>query len=172
MSSANALTDPTLDRHSKMPAFKACAVAVRRVGGPDAPLGVDAPASPTEAHLSERKVSVESTPRFLQGVYPFEGKGIESPYLLDPSLSYQVPPGFITQPVYFRGGNTAPELIYLVLMRDGTPMRYFPIGAKADVHVPLRVVEDLDSGTVLELHVAAPDGVSGAVVIDVGLVEV
>jgi assimilatory nitrate reductase catalytic subunit len=172
MSSANALTDPTLDRHSKMPAFKACAVAVHRVGGPDAPLGVDAPAAPTGAHPSERKVSVESTPRFLQGVYPFEGKGIESPYLLDPSLSYQVPPGFITQPVYFRGGNTAAELIYLVLIRDGKPMRYFPIGAKADVHVPLRVVEDLDSGTVLELHVAAPDGVSGAVVIDVGLVEV
>ena len=172
MSSANALTDPTLDRHSKMPAFKACAVAVCRVGGPEAPSTVDAPAALTGAHMSERRVSVESTPRFLQGVYPFEGKGIESPYLLDPALSYQVPPGFITQPVYFRGGNTAPELIYLVLIRDGKPMRYFPIGAKADVHVPLRVVEDLDSGTVLELHIAAPDGVSGAVVIDVGLVEV
>ena len=33
--SANALTDPTLDPHSKMPAFKACAVAVERTGGPD-----------------------------------------------------------------------------------------------------------------------------------------
>jgi assimilatory nitrate reductase catalytic subunit len=33
--SANALTDPALDRHSKMPAFKVCAVAVARVGGPD-----------------------------------------------------------------------------------------------------------------------------------------
>jgi assimilatory nitrate reductase catalytic subunit len=33
--SANALTDPALDRHSKMPAFKVCAVAVERVGGPD-----------------------------------------------------------------------------------------------------------------------------------------
>lgn len=30
--SANALTDPTLDPHSRMPAFKVCAVAVRRVG--------------------------------------------------------------------------------------------------------------------------------------------
>jgi assimilatory nitrate reductase catalytic subunit len=168
MSSANALTDPTLDRHSKMPAFKACAVAVRRVGGPDTPSPVEPPA----AHPSERKVSVESTPRFLQGVYPFEGKGIECPYPLDPPVSYQVPPGVITQPVYFRGGNTAAELIYLVLIRDGRPMRYFPIGAKADVHVPLRVVEDLDGGTVLELHLAAPDGVSGAVVIDLGLVEV
>ncbi|WBB97021.1 molybdopterin oxidoreductase family protein [Solwaraspora sp. WMMA2080] len=33
--SANALTDPTLDRHSRMPAFKVCAVAVRRFAGPD-----------------------------------------------------------------------------------------------------------------------------------------
>jgi assimilatory nitrate reductase catalytic subunit len=35
LASANALTDPTLDRHSKMPAFKVCAVALERVGGPD-----------------------------------------------------------------------------------------------------------------------------------------
>ncbi len=32
---AQPLTDPALDRHSKMPAFKACAVAVSRAGGPD-----------------------------------------------------------------------------------------------------------------------------------------
>jgi len=43
---ANALTDPTLDRHSKMPAFKACAVAVRRIGGPDD----RAPATPPPVH--------------------------------------------------------------------------------------------------------------------------
>jgi len=35
LASANALTDPTLDRHSKMPAFKVCAVTLARVGGPD-----------------------------------------------------------------------------------------------------------------------------------------
>jgi assimilatory nitrate reductase catalytic subunit len=34
-SAANALTNPALDRHSRMPAFKACAVAVARAGGPD-----------------------------------------------------------------------------------------------------------------------------------------
>ena len=45
-------------------------------------------------------------------------------------------------------------------MRDGVPMRYFPIGAKADVHVPLRVVEDLEGGTVIELQLAAPLGLS------------
>jgi assimilatory nitrate reductase catalytic subunit len=171
--SANALTDATLDRHSKMPAFKACAVAVQRVGGPDDDARAGAPLVLAPAtDPSERKVDVESTPRFLQGVYPFEGKGLELPLPLDPALIYVVPPGVITQLVYFRGGNTTGELIYVVLVRDGKPMRYFPIGAKSDVHVPLRVVEDLDGGTVLELHLAAPEGIIGALVVDVGLVEV
>jgi assimilatory nitrate reductase catalytic subunit len=40
------------------------------------------------------------------------------------------------------------------------------------VHVPLRVVEDLESGTVVELHIAAPAGVAGAVIVDLGFVEV
>ena len=64
------------------------------------------------------------------------------------------------------------ELIYVVLMRDGDPMRYFPLGAKADSHVPLRVVEDLLSDTRLEVHMAAPEASSGFAVIDIGLVEV
>jgi assimilatory nitrate reductase catalytic subunit len=115
---------------------------------------------------------VHTTPKFLQGIYPFEGHGLAKPVLLDPQLRYVVPAGVITQPVYFRGGNTSTELVAVVLIRDGVPMRYFPIGAKADVHVPLRVVEDLDSGTVIELHLAAPEGVTGSIVIDLGLVEV
>jgi len=115
---------------------------------------------------------VQSNPRFLQGVFPFEGKGLESPFPLHAALTYTVPAGVVAQPVYFRGGNTTAELICVLLVRDGSPMRYFPIGAKSDVHVPLRVVEDLDGGTVLELHLAAPDGVTGTVVIDLGLVEI
>jgi assimilatory nitrate reductase catalytic subunit len=50
-------------------------------------------------------------------------------------------------------------------------MRYFPIGAKSDVHVPLRVVEDIEGGSVIELALVAPIGLSGTVVIDLGLVE-
>ena len=115
---------------------------------------------------------MQSQPRFLQGVFGFQGKGIESPFPLDPALVYTVPPGVTAQPVYFRGGNTTGELVYLVLVRDGSPMRYFPIGARGSVHVPLRVVEDLDGGTVIELHLAAPDGLAGSVVVDLGLVEV
>jgi assimilatory nitrate reductase catalytic subunit len=34
-SAANALTNPALDPHSRMPAFKVCAVAVERIGSPD-----------------------------------------------------------------------------------------------------------------------------------------
>ena len=56
-------------------------------------------------------------------------------------------------------------------MRDGVPMRYFPIGAKADTHVPLRVVEDIEGGSLIELRLLAEQGVSGSVVVDLGMVE-
>jgi assimilatory nitrate reductase catalytic subunit len=115
---------------------------------------------------------VNSTPRFLQGVFPFEGKGLDRPAPLDGSLAYLVPDGVRAQAVYFRGGNAAAELICEALMRDGKPMRYFPIGAKADMHVSLRVVEDLDAGTAVELWLAAPGGATGTVIVDLGLVEV
>jgi hypothetical protein len=115
---------------------------------------------------------VHSTPRFLQGVFPFEGKGLDQAASLGPDLSYVVPDGVTAQAVYFRGGNGAGELICMVLFRDGAPMRYFPIGAKGDVHVPLRVVEDLTSGTTVELRLAAPAAVTGTVIVDLGLVEV
>ncbi|GAA2338519.1 hypothetical protein [Dactylosporangium salmoneum] len=46
---------------------------------------------------------MRSTPRFLQGVFSFEGKGLDRPVPLDPALAYVVPGGAVTQPVYFRG---------------------------------------------------------------------
>ena len=113
-----------------------------------------------------------STPRFLQGIYGFEGQGLEKPFLIHPDLSYVVPMGLQTQPVYLRAGNSSAEFVFVVLMRDGEPMRYFPVAAKGGVHVSLRVVEDLDSDTVLELWIGAPEGVNGTVVVDLGLVEV
>jgi assimilatory nitrate reductase catalytic subunit len=115
---------------------------------------------------------VTSTPRFLQGVYGFEGQGLEKPSLIHPDLSYAVPPGAQAQPVYLRAGNSSAEFVYVLLVRDGQPMRYFPLGAKGGTHVSLRVVEDLDSDTVLELWIGAPEGVTGTVVVDLGLVEV
>jgi len=115
---------------------------------------------------------VSSHPRLLQGIYQFEGDGLQTPSLLDPALTYTVPAGNEAQFVYFRGGNSSPELVCAIVMRDGTPMRYFPMGARASTHVALRVVEDLLAETRIEIHLAAPAGTSGHVFIDVGLVEI
>ena len=115
---------------------------------------------------------MKSTPRFLQGVFAITGEGLSKPGPIDAALRYTVPQGQSAQALYFRGGNSTGELVYVLLLRDGEPMRWFPIGAKGDVHVPLRVVEDLTGGTVIELHAAAPEGVTGELVIDLGLVEV
>ncbi|MBJ8337604.1 MULTISPECIES: molybdopterin oxidoreductase [Antrihabitans] len=113
-----------------------------------------------------------STPRFLQGVFGFTGNGLDKPDPIDPTLSYTVPPGVTAQPLYFRGGNSSDELVVVTLLRDGRSMRVFPIGAKSGVNIPLRVVEDVDPDTVLELVVAAPTGCTGDVVVDFGLVEI
>lgn len=112
-----------------------------------------------------------STNVFLQGIYPFEGLGLDKHTLISPVLRHTVPDGVVAQALYFRGGNSTGELVVVVLLCDGVPMRYFPIGARSDVHVPLRVVEDLDGGSTLELAVAAPVGETGTVVVDLGLVE-
>lgn len=115
---------------------------------------------------------MEPKPRFIHGVFGFEGKGLEAPSLLDGRAVYAVPRDKRAQLIYLRGGNSCDELIYLTLVRDGKPMRYFPLGAKASMHVPLAVVEDLFPESKLEVFVAAPKGTSGLVVIDFGIVEV
>ncbi len=111
-------------------------------------------------------------PKFLQGVFAFEGKGLDTPTLLDVSLSYTVPYDKRAQLIYFRAGNSSEELIFVVLRRAHTPMRWFPIGAKSTVHVPLAVVEDIFPDTLLEVFIGAPASVKGHVVIDIGLIEV
>jgi len=114
---------------------------------------------------------VQPNPRFLQAVRSFEGRGLDEYLAFDPPLRYRVPDGREAQCVYFRGGNSAPELICVVLTTDGAPMRLFPLGARASVHVPLRIVENLLTDTELELHVAAPPGLRGTVVVDLGILE-
>jgi len=115
---------------------------------------------------------MSSSPRLLQGVYDFDGRGLHEPFLLDPQLTYTVPVGNEAQFVYFRGGNASAGLVCAIVMRDGEPMRYFPIGARSSTHVPLRVVEDLLAETRIELHLAAPRSAVGQVVIDLGLMEI
>ena len=109
---------------------------------------------------------------FLQGIYPFEGAGLDKPVPISADLTHLVPDGLVNQTLYFRGGNSTGELVYVLLVRDGEPMRWFPIGAKGDVHVPLRVVEDIEGGSVIELQLVAATGISGFVVVDLGMVEV
>ena len=110
-------------------------------------------------------------PKFLQGVYPFEGQGLEAPAAVNPAISYRVPFDKRAQLIYFRGGNSASSLIYVLLLRDGKPMRYFPIGAGQAVHVPLAVVEDLHPDTAIEVQLAAPKKISGTLILDIGVME-
>jgi hypothetical protein len=115
---------------------------------------------------------MEATPRFLNGVYPFRGSGYDKPTALDDKLVYAVPADKRAQLIYLRAGNSSGELVYLALMRDGKPMRYFPIGARCSEHVPLAVVEDLFPETKLAVVLAAPPGTTGHLVLDIGLLEV
>ena len=110
-------------------------------------------------------------PIFLQGVYSFHGKGLKSPVPLEPAIHLKVPSDKRCQLTYFRAGNASSELIYFVVMRDGSPMRYFPVSAKGATHIPLAVVEDLQPDASLEVLIAAPDGSTGEVVVDAGLME-
>jgi assimilatory nitrate reductase catalytic subunit len=113
---------------------------------------------------------MESTPKFIQGIVSFTGAGYGSPGSL--GFSYTVPADKRCQAIYLRAGNSSTEMVALLLMRDGKPMRYFPIGAKADSHVALAVVEDLEPDQKIEILIAAPEGCTGTIVLDFGLMEI
>ncbi len=91
---------------------------------------------------------------------------------LDAELTYMVPDGVVAQAVYFRGGNTTDELI----MRRADPGRradaLLPDRRQERLHVPLRVVEDLDGRHRRRAAARRAGGVTGTVVVDLGLVEV
>ncbi|MBV9267401.1 MAG: hypothetical protein JO061_14610 [Acidobacteriaceae bacterium] len=112
------------------------------------------------------------TPKFVQGLFSFEGAGLGQPRPFQPAVTYKVPFDKRSQLIYFRAGNPTDELIYLLFERNGKPMRYFPVGAKSGAHVELAVVEDLEPETVLEILIAAPEKLRSAVVLDIGLVEI
>jgi hypothetical protein len=111
-------------------------------------------------------------PLFLQGMFSFEGAGLNNPTLLGPAASYKVPRDKRAQVIYFRAGNSSPALICITLLRDDKVMRLFPVGANQSVHVSLAMTEDVFPESQLELTVAAPRGVSGMVIVDVGLFEI
>jgi hypothetical protein len=109
--------------------------------------------------------------QFIQGVFGFEGAGLNEPVRLN-NATYKVPPDRRAQIIYVRAGNSTDELIYLSLLRDGKPMRLFPIGARQSIHVPLAVTEDVVPESQLDVALAAPKGAAGVVVLDLGLLEV
>jgi hypothetical protein len=111
-------------------------------------------------------------PAFIQGLFAFEGKGLESASAFDPPVGYEVPADKRAQTIYFRAGNASPEMIYLVLTVGGRPMRYFPVGAKGAVHVPLAVLEDISPGSKVEILIAAQGGTKSSVLLDIGFMEI
>jgi hypothetical protein len=121
---------------------------------------------------------METTPKFLHGVFSFTGKGLDAPDAPGAGghpgagLHYVVPADRRAQLIYFRAGNSADAMIAVFLTRDGATLRIFPIGARAAMHVPLAVVEDLFPESRLEVLVGAPAGVQGQIVLDIGLIEI
>lgn len=133
--------------------------------------GLDSEAVTTETRQQRRMRLGQAAPRFLQGVFPFAGRGFFDLGPLHDSLCYTVPVGKTAEVVYFRAGNLSDDLIYLALCVGGTPARYFPVGPKSDFHVPLSIVESHPAGARIEVGLAAPRGLSGSVVVDVGILE-
>ena len=111
-------------------------------------------------------------PAFIQGLFACHGRGLDKPGSFDPPVTYDVPADKRAQTIYFRAGNAAAEMIYLVLTNGGQPMRYFPVGAKGAIHVPLAVVEDISPGSKVEVLLAAPKGLKCEVLLDVGFLEI
>jgi hypothetical protein len=111
-------------------------------------------------------------PTFIQGLFAFEGQGLCHPRSFEVPVTYVVPADKRAQTIYFRGGNACAEMIYLVLTVGGGPMRYFPVGAKGAIHVPLAVVEDIAPGNTVEVLIAAPEGVKSTVLLDIGFMEI
>lgn len=105
----------------------------------------------------------------LGGVYAFEGRGLHEPFAVDAGLRYTVPGGSMARAVRFHVVNRSDDMVCVVLVRDGSPMRYFPVAAQQEAEIPARAVEDLSGGSTLEVQVAAPKGRAGSLTVDLGL---
>lgn len=116
--------------------------------------------------------SGKAKPRFLQGVYPFAGRGVFDAVPLHDELRYIVPKDCQAEVIYFRAGNLSDDILYLAITTNDVPVRYFPISPKGDIHVPLAIVEGYPSGTKIEIIIAAPRGLTGTIVVDTGLLEI
>jgi hypothetical protein len=111
-------------------------------------------------------------PRFIQGVFAFEGRGLDRPEPLRPAATYKVPRDKRAQPIYLRAGNSSAEMVYLVLRQNERPLRLFPIAAKGATHVPLAIVEDIPPEAHVDVLLGAPEGCAGSLLLDLGLMEI
>ncbi len=109
---------------------------------------------------------------FIQGLFKWTSLGLDKPSPSEPRAIYKVPADKRAQTVYLRAGNPESEMIYVVLTAGGRPMRYFAVGAKGAIHVPLAVVEDISPGTEVEILIAGPAGMSSLIMLDAGFVEI
>ena len=125
----------------------------------------------SESHWQQLMRQGRARPRFLQGVFPFVGQGLFDIGVLEESLAYIVPAGAVAEVLYVRLGSSADDLVYVALLADGRPIRYFPVGPKSDVHVPLAIVEAHPPGARLSVGFAAPSGAIGTLIVDIGIVE-
>jgi hypothetical protein len=114
---------------------------------------------------------METSPAFITGVFAYSGTGLAAPGIIA-GASYTVPGDKRTQLIYFRGGNAGGTIVAVTLMKDGKPMRTFPIGAHGAMHVPLAVVEDIMPESTITVGIAAPAGAAGEVVLDIGMLEI
>lgn len=115
---------------------------------------------------------MNETPHFIQGVFQFRGAGLGKFVPLEPSAKHRVAFDKRAQLIYLRAGNASTELVCLSLLRQKQVMRLFPLGAKSSLHVQLAIVEDIDPESELELCIGAPEGLTGSIVVDMGLTEI
>lgn len=104
----------------------------------------------------------------LQTISEIEGEGLHAPQPLN--LSYTVPQGCSAGVQYVRSGSTVTGMTNVTLLKNGKVMRYVPVAAGGVIHVPLAIVDDLQTGTEIEV-VAVAEG-SGTLILDIGVLEV
>ena len=167
---ANSLTNPALDPISKMPEFKVCAVRIEKVGAKRRRRGPRCQRHTTDSEYEPWKQHRD----FCKACFPSRAAASTSRRRSTARSPTRSRPTSARSSSTSAPATRAPELIYLVLMRDGKPMRYFPIGAKAsDPRAARRRRGHLIPDTKLELLLArAARAWPAIVVIDIGLVEI
>ncbi len=114
----------------------------------------------------------QATPRFLQGVYPFAGRGVYELAPLHDELTYIVPAAQYgaNRVLSRRQSCRRPDLSHRF------PPTVPPSAISLSVPKPicmcrLPLWRVIPSGTRLQICFAAPRGLTGTVIVDVGIVE-